>query len=122
VIYVDVDGLPAVNDRFGHAHGDESLRTVADIIRASVRESDVVGRVAGDEFVILVEDEPAVTAGLLARLRRRMERAGGAGGRPFSLSASIGATDWEPGDQVTLQELIERAAQHMYDDKRARLR
>ena len=43
VIYVDVDGLKDINDRFGHAQGDEALRAVADVIRASIRESDVVG-------------------------------------------------------------------------------
>jgi diguanylate cyclase (GGDEF)-like protein/PAS domain S-box-containing protein len=120
VIYVDVDGLKAVNDRFGHAQGDEALRTVADVIRASTRESDVAGRVGGDEFVILVEDEPAVTADLLHRLRRRVERANSKGGRPLQLSLSLGAVDWEPGDRATLQELIERADQRMYDDKRDR--
>ena len=120
VIYVDVDGLKAINDRFGHAQGDEALRTVADAIRASTRESDVAGRVGGDEFVILVEDEPAVTADLLQRLRRRVERANAKGGRSYQLSLSLGAVDWEPGDRATLQELIERADQRMFDDKRAR--
>jgi diguanylate cyclase (GGDEF)-like protein/PAS domain S-box-containing protein len=120
VIYVDVDGLKAINDRFGHAQGDEALRTVADVLRASSRDSDVAGRVGGDEFVILVEDEPAVTADLVTRLRRRAARADAKAGRPYELSLSIGAVDWEPGDNATLQELIERADQRMYDDKRAR--
>ena len=120
IIYVDVDGLKAVNDRFGHAQGDEALRTVADVIRASTRESDVAGRVGGDEFVILVEDEPAVTADLLQRLRRRVEHGNAKGGRSYQLSLSLGAADWEPGDRATLQELIERADQRMFDDKRAR--
>jgi diguanylate cyclase (GGDEF)-like protein/PAS domain S-box-containing protein len=119
VIYVDIDGLQAVNERFGHAQGDEVLRTVADAMRASVRESDVLGRVRGDEFVILVEDGPAVTAGLIARLRRRVEGANRRISRPLRLSLSVGAVDWEPGESVTLQELIERAGQRMYDDKRA---
>jgi diguanylate cyclase (GGDEF)-like protein/PAS domain S-box-containing protein len=122
VIYLDVNGLQAINERFGHAHGDEALRTVADAVRASVRESDVAGRVAGDEFVILVEDGPAVTADLVARIKRRLERAGSAGSRHGKLSLSVGTVDWEPGDRVTLQELIERAGQSMYDDKRARRR
>ena len=61
-----------------------------------------------------------MTADLLARLRRRAERASVKGGRTFTLSLSLGAVDWEPGDQATLQELIERADQCMYDDKRAR--
>ena len=100
--------------------GDEALRTVADIIRACIRESDVLGRVGGDEFVVLVEDDPSVTADLVARLRRRHGAAGQTGARPFRLSLSIGAVDWEPGEQVTLQELIERADQRMHDDKRTR--
>ena len=67
-----------------------------------------------------MEDEPAVTADLVKRLRRRAERVDGGGGKPLRLSLSIGAIDWESGDHGTLQELIERAAQCMYDDKRAR--
>jgi diguanylate cyclase (GGDEF)-like protein len=121
VIYLDVDDLKSVNERLGHAHGDEALRAVADAVRASVRESDVVGRVAGDEFVILVEDGPAVTADLVMRLQRRVERAD-AGGRQTRLSLSVGAVDWEPGERVTLQELIERADQRMHDDRRSRRR
>jgi diguanylate cyclase (GGDEF)-like protein/PAS domain S-box-containing protein len=120
VIYVDVDGLRDINDRLGHAQGDEALRAVADVIKACVRESDVVGRVGGDEFVVLVEDDPAVTSDLVARLQRRMEHAGQTNTRSFKLSLSIGAVDWEPGEQATLQELIERADQRMHDDKRAR--
>jgi diguanylate cyclase (GGDEF)-like protein/PAS domain S-box-containing protein len=121
-IYVDVDGLKTVNDRFGHGQGDEALRMVADVIRASIRESDVVGRMGGDEFVILAEDDTGVTEDLVARLRRRLQRANEKAGRPFRLSLSIGAVDWEQGDQATLQELIERADQRMYDDKRAKRR
>jgi len=120
IIYIDVDGLKSINDRFGHAQGDEALRLVADVMRASIRESDVVGRVGGDEFVILAEDDTGVTQDLVARLRRRLELANAKTGRPFRLSLSIGAVDWEPGEQATLQELIERADQRMYDDKRAR--
>ncbi|HEY5169622.1 MAG TPA: GGDEF domain-containing protein, partial [Thermoleophilia bacterium] len=120
VIYVDVDSLKTINDRFGHAQGDEVLRLVADVMRASIRESDVVGRVGGDEFVILAEDDTGFTQDLVERLRRRLERANARAGRPFRLSLSIGTVDWEPGEQATLQELIERADQSMYDDKRAR--
>jgi diguanylate cyclase (GGDEF)-like protein/PAS domain S-box-containing protein len=122
VIYVDVDGLRAVNDRFGHARGDEALRAVADVLRACVRESDVVGRVGGDEFVVLAESDPDVTAELVARVRRRIERADQTSGRPFRLSLSVGSVDWEPGEQVTLQELIERAGERMRLDDRSRRR
>ncbi len=120
IIYIDVDSLKTINDRFGHAQGDEALRMVADVVRASIRESDVVGRVGGDEFVVLAEDDTGVTQDLVARLRRRLDQANAKAGRPFRLSLSIGSVDWEHGEQATLQELIERADQRMYDDKRAR--
>jgi diguanylate cyclase (GGDEF)-like protein/PAS domain S-box-containing protein len=120
IIYIDVDSLKTINDRFGHAQGDETLRLAADVIRASVRESDVAGRVGGDEFVVLAEDAEGFTQEIVARLRRRAERANEKSGRPFRLEFSVGAIDWEPTEQATLQELIERADQRMYDDKRAR--
>ena len=82
----------------------------------------MAGRVGGDEFVILADDGPEVTGDLVARLQRRVERYNGRSGRPFQLSLSIGAVDWETSDQVTLQDLIERADQRMHDDKRAKRR
>jgi diguanylate cyclase (GGDEF)-like protein/PAS domain S-box-containing protein len=119
IISIDVDSLSAINIRFGHAQGDAALRMVADVIRASIRDSDVAGRIGGDEFVILVEVDTGVAPDLVARLRRRVERANEEGGRPFRLSLSIGSVDWERDEQVTLQELIERADQRRCDDKRA---
>ncbi|MBE0528588.1 MAG: diguanylate cyclase, partial [Thermoleophilia bacterium] len=101
MICVDVDGLAAINDSFGHAQGDEMLRTVAGILLTSVRESDVVGRVGGDEFAIITDDGPATTAELVARLQRRAERHDGRNGRPPHLSLSLGAVDWDVTDQVT---------------------
>ncbi len=122
VVCVDVDGLKAINDRFGHAQGDQALRTIAEVIRASVRESDVVGRVSGDEFVVLAENDSGVTLDLVTRLRRRMERANEKAGHQFAISLSIGAVDWDPGERAGLQELIERAGRRVDDDKRAKRR
>ncbi len=120
VIYIDVDGLKGINDRFGHGQGDEALRALAAILRASIRESDVVARVGGDEFVILAEDGPVITGDLLLRLARRVAAFNEKGEHSFRLAVSIGAVDWETDERVTLQELIERADQRMYDVKRAK--
>ena len=122
-IYVDVDGLKTINDRFGHAQGDEALRMVADV---DPREHPRIGR--GRPHRRRRVRHPRRGRHGRHRRPRGAPRAGGSSaptskaGRPFRLSLSIGAVDWEHGEQATLQELIERADQRMYDDKRAKRR
>ena len=68
VLYIDLDGFKQLNDNFGHAAGDAVLRHVGRLLVESVRESDVVGRLGGDEFGILLNRVPADEARAKARL------------------------------------------------------
>jgi diguanylate cyclase (GGDEF)-like protein len=75
LVYFDLDGLKAVNDRYGHAAGDAALQAVAARLVANVRESDIVGRMGGDEFaVILVQADQAVAEAKARSLAEAVER------------------------------------------------
>jgi diguanylate cyclase (GGDEF)-like protein len=75
LVYFDLDGLKSVNDRFGHAAGDAALKAVAERLQANVRESDLVARIGGDEFaVILVQADYATAVGKAQALVRSVER------------------------------------------------
>jgi diguanylate cyclase (GGDEF)-like protein len=93
-LFVDVDGFKHVNDRLGHAAGDELLRAVAERLRGAVRDQDTVGRLGGDEFVVLVEvphggPSPEQLADrLIEALRHPVEL--DQGGRVVAVTASVG--------------------------------
>ena len=74
LVYFDLDDLKGVNDRLGHAAGDAALKAVAERLLSNVRESDIVGRMGGDEFaVILVQADQATAEAKAAALARAIE-------------------------------------------------
>jgi len=109
VVFLDLDGLAAINERFGHSQGDEALRDLADVLKACTRESDVPARAGGDEFVVLVEDDTPAAEALAERIRRRIAAGHAKSQRPYKLEASLGLVYWPAGEEATLQRLIERA-------------
>jgi diguanylate cyclase len=76
LLMLDIDHFKAINDQHGHPLGDEVIRSVATILRSSLREDDVPGRYGGEEFGVLLPDTPAAGAEVIAeRIRRRIEGA-----------------------------------------------
>nr|WP_229260366.1 diguanylate cyclase [Duganella alba] len=119
VFFLDLDRFKQVNDRYGHEEGDELLRQFAERVRGAVRKTDTVGRLAGDEFVVILEmladDESAQEAAdkLLPALRQ-----------PFTLkttsvtlSASLGIAVHHPDDPQDIELLLARADRAMYRHK-----
>ncbi len=116
LVIVDLDGFKAVNDTFGHAVGDELLRSVADRITAATRESDVVARLGGDEFGVVVEDGgPQTALGVAHRVRNALEGMVALESREFYVQASLGIASIEPGQSV--QDVLRHADAAMYHAK-----
>ncbi len=125
VIYVDLDGFKPVNDVWGHACGDELLCLVADRLTAASRRGDDVGRLGGDEFLVLLRDIPrSETAMHTARrisssLASSFEISAGV----VEVRASLGVACASPDDllrqSVTAEELVRRADAAMYSSKAA---
>jgi diguanylate cyclase (GGDEF)-like protein len=121
LLFVDVDGLKKVNDELGHSRGDQLLKEAADVIRETIRTSDLAGRLGGDEFCVLLVGDPELHPHrALERLRGTIAAHNQRPGRDFHLSLSVGLSAIPPGRSVTLEELIDAADEGMYEDKRAK--
>ncbi|MGN6743871.1 MAG: EAL domain-containing protein [Amnibacterium sp.] len=120
VVFCDLDGFKRTNDRYGHAVGDQVLQEVAARLRAVLRSDDLVARIGGDEFVILltpVHDEAEV-GGVLRRLVQALEDTIPAGAANIQARLSAGVAVHRPGDTpTTAAALIQAADADMYRRK-----
>ena len=119
VLYFDINGMKAINDKLGHAAGDLALKQVAEVLVSSVRASDVVGRLGGDEFgVILLQSEGAAATAKAAQLAEAIAaRPLEWDGERFSIAVAYGVHTLTAGDRV--EEALEAADRAMYAQKHA---
>ena len=121
LLYCDLDGFKAVNDRFGHEAGDQVLQATAARLRRGVRSSDFVARLGGDEFVAVLPNAPdaSILSALVARLRDDLAKAPIEGLTDDEISASIGVASY-PLDGDTADTLLAAADRAMYQVKQNR--
>jgi diguanylate cyclase (GGDEF)-like protein len=122
VLVIDVDRFKSVNDAFGHAIGDQVLARLGALLRERVRGTDVVGRLGGDEFTVLlpradVEQSVAVATAVLDKLRS--EGTVTMTGRSIEVTASIGVGHFGQGVDVDSQQVLRNADIAMYEAKEA---
>ena len=120
LVSADLDGLKDINDTFGHAEGDLALVETAAILRECVRKSDIVARIGGDEFVLLLTggDEGFDTQKLIDRLEKLMEKHNRKRNREWKIQISIGFARRSPDSGQSLDDLIVRADRMMYEQKK----
>jgi diguanylate cyclase (GGDEF)-like protein/PAS domain S-box-containing protein len=123
LLFLDLDGFKAVNDRLGHAAGDQVLTAVAERLSARLRRGDLLARLGGDEFLVVLPGLDRATAraeaqrvadDLTATVRRPVDLAGG----PATVGVSIGLSVF-PDDGDEFRDLLHAADQRMYDRKHA---
>lgn len=118
--FVDVDGLKRVNDAFGHARGDAMLVEIARELHASFRSTDIVARMGGDEFCVLVIDPTIDGETFRDVFRERINVLNEVSQRDYRLSASIGLVEATARDIDDLDHLIADADRRMYEEKAKR--
>ena len=119
VVFLDLDGFKGINDLYGHLAGSRTLLEVGEIIRESVRDSDVVARYGGDEFVaVLPETGPDGAFVIAERMRKAIESHTFLRGQGLraSITASLGIASY-PDHALTPEGLIQKADQAMYRAK-----
>jgi diguanylate cyclase (GGDEF)-like protein/PAS domain S-box-containing protein len=121
LFYMDMNDFKSINDTWGHAAGDEALGKLADVLRQTFRQTDVIARLGGDEFVALALNCGEVTNAVLARLRTELaqENARNAlAGIGYVLSTGVGIARFSPEAPRSLESLLASADRELYLDKR----
>ena len=118
LLFVDLDGFKVINDTLGHDAGDVLLREIAARLRACLREGDVIGRIGGDEFVVLIEEfrDFEQLAGVARKILETAARPVQVQGRECRVTASIGISVF-PQDGKDSQTLLKNADGAMYRAK-----
>ena len=120
LLFADMDGLKDINDRFGHLEGDRALIEVAEVLKQTFRDSDVVARISGDEFAGVAIDADGIGVGILSnRFQDNLEMDNTKNpDRPFRLSVSLGIAYSNPEEPCTVDELLRKADALMYEKKK----
>jgi len=120
LVFIDIDHFKPVNDRLGHAAGDELLTHVATRLTRLCREHDLVARLGGDEFLLVCRgtELPSHAAAVAGRVREALRQPIALPGASVQISASIGVA-W-PDEGMTAEQLIRQADAAMYESKRHR--
>ena len=118
LVFVDMNDMKGINDRLGHQEGDRALKDVAEVLRMTFRDADIVARIGGDEFCALIQVTPDFSPDVVVeRIQQNLDEFQAARERPYRISLSVGAHLYDPEKPCSLEELMETADGLMYRQK-----
>jgi diguanylate cyclase (GGDEF)-like protein/PAS domain S-box-containing protein len=123
LFFIDLDGMKWINDNCGHAEGDMALMRTALVLKASFRESDIIGRMGGDEFAVLTfesENDEGSAERINIRIQNNIDAENLRQPSKYTLSLSIGTSRFDPACNAALEDLLAEADAVMYDQKQRR--
>jgi len=119
VLVADLNNFKRINDRYGHPFGDEVLKEVADIFRKTLRESDLIFRYGGDEFVLLFPEVDGSALEVAQKVKEAVARwVEERGLDSLEIGISLGMAVWRPEAPLSPEELLRRADRDLYRSKR----
>jgi diguanylate cyclase (GGDEF)-like protein len=118
LLYIDMDDLKRINDHCGHKEGDQALIGLADILKKTFRESDIIARIGGDEFAVLLESTDESDEMPITRLYENIRDYNAKVSQDYKLSISVGAAQFDPEYPISIDKLLSKADALMYAQKR----
>ncbi|MEO3946611.1 GGDEF domain-containing protein [Gorillibacterium sp. CAU 1737] len=118
VCFADINDLKQVNDQWGHAVGDELILEASRVLRSCLDADDFLFRYGGDEFILVFSKDREEVLAIWDEIQVELEERNGEPGPLYSLSISYGLFVCEPGETVSVKDLIERADHEMYKNKK----
>ncbi len=119
ICVLDVNGLKEVNDTLGHQYGDELIVTASAAIKKNIRSNDILMRIGGDEFVLVLMNCPASQAeGVWGKIEESLKFINENKNRPFNISLSCGITEYNYSDASELDNVLVKTDKLMYENKK----
>ncbi|HOO27812.1 MAG TPA: diguanylate cyclase, partial [Lachnospiraceae bacterium] len=121
IIFGDLDHLKEINDKFGHAEGDYAIKKIAQIIREAIGEGELISRIGGDEFVVMMLcDKDRVPEEIITKVGSITEEFNKNSSKPYYVESSIGFQKFTCNETTELQDVMNQADAALYAAKRVR--
>ena len=121
ILFLDLNGMKKINDEFGHREGDRALIDVSNVLKMTFRKADIIARIGGDEFTVLIADTPdrTIEESVVQHIHDNLNARNIETKMGYKLSVSMGMVYFDPERPCPVEELLDGADELMYEHKKA---